>query len=93
MGTYVARSSERLAMRWLTEIVSSSDVAIYELRMAGWIWLGAKRCLAIGKELRKYGAQIWLVTSKSGWMGVVGSSDKAGYELRMTICTYKVPVR
>jgi hypothetical protein len=47
-------------MRWLAEVVSSSDVASYELRMSGWIWLGAKRCPAMGKELRMYGAQIWL---------------------------------
>jgi hypothetical protein len=48
---YVARtrSSYRLAMskRWLAKVVSSSDVAIYELKMAGWI----------GKELRN----VWLL--------------------------------
>jgi hypothetical protein len=27
------------------------------------------------------GDQIWLVTSQNGWMGVVGSSDMAGYQL------------
>ncbi len=59
---YIARSSDRLAMRWLAEVVSSSDVAIYKLR-----WLAG-----YGKELR----DVW--------------PDKAGYELRMVICTYKV---
>jgi hypothetical protein len=40
---YVARSSDRLAMIWLAEVVSSSDVATSKLRMAGGIY---------GKELR-----------------------------------------
>jgi hypothetical protein len=50
---YIARSSDRLAMRWL---------AIYKLR-----WLAG-----YGKELRDF------------W------PDKAGYELRMAIYTYRV---
>jgi hypothetical protein len=35
---YIARSSDRLAMRWLGEVVSSSDVAIYQQRITGRIW-------------------------------------------------------
>ncbi len=34
-------------MRWIAKVVGSPDVAIYELRMAGWI---SKRGLAIMKE-------------------------------------------
>jgi hypothetical protein len=26
----------------------------------------------------------------NGWMGIVRSSDKAAYKLRMVICTYKL---
>jgi hypothetical protein len=26
----------------------------------------------------------------TGWMGIVMSSDKAAYKLRMVICTYKL---
>jgi hypothetical protein len=93
---HVARSSDRLAtsQRWLAEVVRSSNVAFYELRMAGCIWQGAKRCLIISKELRmvykklRYGW--WVVTSQNGWTGVVRSLDKAGNELRMAICRYKV---
>jgi hypothetical protein len=44
---YLARSSDRLAMRWLAKVVGSPDGAIYELKMAGWI---SKRGLAIMKE-------------------------------------------
>jgi hypothetical protein len=45
--------------------------------MAGWIWLGAKRCLAIGKQLRMacctlLGAQMWLVTIQNGSMFSMG---------------------
>jgi hypothetical protein len=36
------------------------------------------------------GAQIWLVTSQKGWMGVVKASDNAVHELRMDICAHKV---
>jgi len=35
---YVARSSDRLPVRLLAEVVSSSDVVVYKLRMADWIW-------------------------------------------------------
>ncbi len=35
----------------IAAVVSSSDVAIYQLRMAGWIWKGAKRCPAFSKSL------------------------------------------
>ncbi len=38
------------------------------------------------------GAQIWLLTSQNGCMDVVGSSKKAGYEVIMAICTYKVVI-
>jgi hypothetical protein len=41
---YLARSSDRLAMRWLPEV----NVAIVELSMAGWI---SKRGLAFGQSL------------------------------------------
>jgi hypothetical protein len=63
--------------RWLAEVVRSSDVAIYDLRMCGWI------LLAIGKESRMVycileGAHIWLVTSQNGRMVIVRNSDKAG---------------
>jgi hypothetical protein len=32
-----SKDSDRLAKRWLIEVPSSSDVDIYELRMARWI--------------------------------------------------------
>jgi hypothetical protein len=44
---YLARSSDRLAMIWLAEVVGSPDVAICEQRMAGWI---SEIGLAIMKE-------------------------------------------
>ncbi len=45
----VVRSKE---LKWLAEVVSSSDVVIYELRIPGWIlYDGAKRCMAISEEL------------------------------------------
>jgi hypothetical protein len=41
---YVGRSSDRfsISQKW------PADMAISELRSAGWIWYGAKRSLAIG---------------------------------------------
>jgi hypothetical protein len=34
-------------MIWLSKVESCLDVAIYHLRIAGWLWSGAERCLAI----------------------------------------------
>jgi hypothetical protein len=66
-----------MSQRWLAEVVSSSDLAIYELRML----------LAIvrSQEMSGYWQRVEI-----GLLNIVWSSDKDSFELRLDICMYEV---
>jgi hypothetical protein len=63
-----------------TFLVSTSDMAISELRSAGWIRYGYEMSgywLRVENGLLYIvrSSDIWLLTSQNGWMGVIRSSE------------------
>jgi hypothetical protein len=56
------------------------------MRMGVWLDIVRILCLASDWQTVENG----LLELRYGWMSIERGSDKAGYELRKAICTYKV---